>query len=189
MSILERAFWTSFVFVLLQLDSSCARADTKAQNNSAELINCAKYRAKKDRIPVYAKAETTSKVVHHMARGEFVCHIGEQGAFAIIDWRKHGLINQQGKGTGQKKGVAKSPDIEITYVRLVDLWEPRDGQTKGQSMGLFDRIREHIRFLRYGGVPDDARGPFRPYMDSVVDPIECEAGKICEKVKEKMKQK
>ena len=109
----------------------------------AELANCSYYRSKKADIPVYRDADTASEVVARLRLGEEVCYIGERAAFAIVDWSKQAVI----------RGAAESGAEEQRFVRLVDLWPPRESQSHGWGISEW--------WMRYGGAMDDPLGGLR----------------------------
>lgn len=150
-----------------------------------ELINCAHYRAKRDGVPVYEEGDTSSRVVAKLKLGENVCHIGERGDFAIVDWRKQDLINKREKD----KNAAKGP--ERVFIKLTDLWgDPRPARRNpGEPRDIYDQAKDQLDTMRHGLPPEDVYGPFRPIIDFLHSPIKCRAGKeICEKVEAEQRE-
>ncbi len=119
-----------------------AEPGDRAYRLRPELSNCSFYRSKKADVPVYLEADTASGVLDRLKLGEEVCYVGERAEYAILDWSKQGII----------RGAA-APAKEQAYVRLVDLWPPREHRSSG--WGLSDW------WGRYGGAMDDPLGGLR----------------------------
>lgn len=156
------------------------------ETSEEQLMNCAFYRSKRDGVPVYEKADRSSPVLHKLALGEYVCHIGSRGTFAILDWRKQSLINKEEKSTQEK---SKEPLPELAYVRLVDLWkDDRPRPSGAEDKDFFSQAKEHINSIGDSLAPDDIFGPLRPIIDIIHPPTKCRAGKICEKVEQEQRK-
>ena len=120
--------------------------------------------------------------------GERVCHVGERGDFAIIDWRKQARIN--GKSEIQNSN-RKTP--EAAFVRLVDLWPPEASSlpdpNAAKPKDTLEQAQDHMKAMRNELVREDIYGPFRPLVDFIFPPTECVAGEeICEKVEAEMRK-
>lgn len=107
------------------------------------MTNCSYYRAKKADVPVYREADTASEVIDRLRLGEEVCYVGERAAFAIVDWSKQPVI---------RSGAPVGAEAQ-RFVRLVDLWPPRESGAGG--WGISDW------WMRYGGAMDDPLGGLR----------------------------
>ena len=132
---------------------------------------CSYYRSKKEKVPVYAEPDTTSKVVSRLKLGQEVCYLGEQSGFAIVDWREKnaGLApppETENKDEDKPGAPAGGPapeanagimlDQNLAYIRLVDLWPPRAGKslsTTRKSIG--QRLSDFYTYIRSGGVPEE----------------------------------
>jgi hypothetical protein len=134
--------------------------------------NCKKYRAKTDNVPVYSRPSVSSARLKALKEGQEVCYIGEMDGFAIVDLRGPQGVDRRIK------------QDEVAYVKLFDLWEPEPKKQKKQ--GQRDQVQEFFNFWRQGGIPDDPIAPFRSLWGGAGPEMKCEAGKICEKVKEKL---
>ena len=147
-----------FYFLLLFLPTLVV-ADEAPED---DVKNCHRYRAKKERIPVYEQPDTTSAVVGHLRLGEHVCYVGEQQGYATVDWGVQHVFSSE-----RKKSSRKS---RLVFVRLVDLWEPVAGlgskQKKGPE-GFIAWMKSYYHYLRSGGVPEDGLIPYRPVIDLV----------------------
>lgn len=119
-----------------------------------ELSKCAFFRAKLERVLVYAEASTDARVIAQLSLGEKVCLIGEAKGFAIVDWSLQNSIGKQQRDMAVSQGVA--------FVRLVDLWEPQDvrGIKEYGVEGVLKRALQYYHYLRSGGVPEEAFFPF-----------------------------
>lgn len=138
---------------------------------------CAYYRAKTPDVPVYKAPDTTSQVVARLSSGEMVCHIGEQGEFAILDWSYQEEINGRGKRAKDAKTV-------LVFVRLADLWAP----ASTRPMDLVEQAKHYFYYMRQGAVPDDILAPFYPLIAPEGFEPKCQAGAICKRVKELQRQ-
>ena len=176
---------TTLVFGVVLSGNYAAVADDGQSKTAKEIVadsevNCALYRAKREAVPIYAEASTSSQVLDHLSLGERVCHVGEQGDFAIVDWRQQDGIN---RGRERSKKEYKG---ERVFARLVDLWPARDRSSKGIVDDTFRRMQDYYYYWRYGGVPDDVFGPVRPLVRPLDRGPTCEAGKICSEVRQKV---
>lgn len=164
----------SFVFVLscvavlsaLLVSSSHCRAEPAVGRPQ-----CSYYRSKKEKVPVYAEPDTTSKVVSRLKLGQEVCYLGEQSGFAIVDWREKnaGLAPQpeaENKSADKPAEPAGEPASEanagvmleqnLAYIRLVDLWPPRAGRSLSTSRkSIGQRLSDFYTYIRSGGVPEE----------------------------------
>jgi hypothetical protein len=138
---------------------------------------CAYYRAKAVDVPVYKKPDTTSQVVAKLSLGEMVCHIGEQGEFAILDWSYQEEINGRGKRGKGAKAV-------LVFARLADLWAP----PSTMPMDLVEQAKRYFYYMREGAVPDDILAPFYPLIAPEGFEPKCRAGAICKRVEELQRQ-
>ena len=118
------------------------------------------YKSKKEGVPVYQEADTTSLVIAHLSLGEEVCYVGEKDEFAILHWEKNSAsANEKEKHT-------------LAYARLVDLWAneryqklPQDETNQiPRPRNFFQKIKSYYYYLRSGGVPEDGLVPYRPII-------------------------
>ena len=130
---------------------------------------CKKYTAKHKSVQVYREPKEDAARVKVLKRGDEVCYIGEQGEFAIIE-----LENEL------KKKDLLSPD-DVGYVKLSHLWPP---MSKGKKQK--EHVKDFFKFWQDGGVADDPFAPFRSLWGGSGPEVECLAGKICERVREKI---
>jgi len=118
------------------------------------------YRSKKNEVPVYGEPDQTSEVVHRLRLGEKVCYIGEKGSFAILDWGSFLAVN--GEGVKEEK---------LSYARLVDLWPPKNGSGRKESLpglaGFFSKARSLFQRMGYGHPPEDALEPY----EQIIGPL------------------
>lgn len=138
-------------------------------------VQCWPHKAKRDEVPVFDEPETTSAVIGRLKLGEQVCGVGEQQGFAVIDWSRQDSVNNRPTMT--------KAEPELAFVRLVDLWPPAAEKTSAQH-DFPGRVKEFFSYLRSGGMPEDVLGPFGSFFSRKP---KCEAGKICEKLKEEQK--
>lgn len=122
-----------------------------AEENCGGLL----YRAKREGVPVYAEPDTTSRVVHRLTLGERVCYVGEQKAFAILDWREY--------------VPAEQTEPRVAFARLVDLWAPNE--RRGGVVGFFNRVKGFLYYIINGGVPEDPLLPYRPLIRDRAAPL------------------
>ncbi|MCB0321930.1 MAG: hypothetical protein KDD69_00100 [Bdellovibrionales bacterium] len=167
--------WRTYLFSsILTVFQLCIVLSATAQDEDADsLANCSHYKSKRAGVPVYEQPATTSKVLAKLELGELVCYVGEQEAFAIIDWRKQDELNQR-----EKQPRPEEP--ELAFVRLVDLW---DGQRSNAPRSYLEELRQFFHYIRYGGVPDDIWAPFRGIFGG--GEPQCRAGKICEEIEDR----
>lgn len=148
------------VWPTLELPLAYAQPATLPGPKSSGGPQCSYYRSKKEHIPVYAEADTTSAVVSKLKLGQEVCYIGEQGGFAIIDWRKEASKSSE-TPVRPAENEAEANEQSLVFVRLVDLWPPRAGKslsTREPTIG--ERVTDFYNYLRNGGVPESPVLPF-----------------------------
>ncbi len=152
------------VFLLAVVVTITISSYTRAEEEIASNCSGVLYKAKREGVPVYEERATTSQVLRHLTLGEKVCYIGEEGEFAMIDQRfKQNL-----------QVFSESEEPRVAFVRLVDLWNLRDRPVAGKrtSGGWFTRIRQFIKYIMSGGVPEDPLGPVRPIMGDEPSPAQ-----------------
>jgi hypothetical protein len=165
---------------------SSAEEEREKTAEQEALCNCAVYRAKRDAVPVYNEADTASGTKAKLKLGERVCYIGEQLGFAVVDWSKQDLLNER------TKRIPREDEQQLAFVKLSDLWRPRSGEAESRSQDSFDLVekaRLYLYYMRNGILTEDVLAPFRPFIYPFVSAPECQAGKICERVEEDLKQK
>jgi len=109
------------------------------------------YRSKKEQVPVFDEPALTGKILFQLSLGEKVCYVGEKERFAIVDLQRSAAL-----------GVL--PFQRLVFIRLVDLWPPRESQ-RGELKGdLVGNAKRYITQLLYGGVPDDALAPYKQFF-------------------------
>lgn len=121
------------------------------------------YRSKIEGVPVYADAAKTSQVLAKLSLGAEVCYLGERESFAIVEWP---LRTEKIIPLPEAEKADSDPQRKLAYVRLVDLWEPRDRARKRRT-GLLSTLKDYYYYMRSGGVPDDGLAPYRPLLNSV----------------------
>lgn len=144
----------------LDLPSAVAQPTSESEQKLSAKPQCSYYRSKKEHIPVYAEADTTSVVVSKLKLGQEVCYIGEQGGFAIVDWRKK-ISKASDTPIEAKEKSTEVNDQNLVFVRLVDLWPPKAGRslsTREPTIG--ERVTDFYNYLRNGGVPENPVLPF-----------------------------
>jgi len=140
-----------FAFLHLASLQATLRADEpKVDLSRPEFANCSWYRSKKADVPVYKEPDSTAQIEGRLNRGEKACYIGEQLGFAIIQW---GLQPALRGGTPEK-------EEHRGYVRLVDLWPPRN-----EPEPINDKVKDAYKFRQAGGVNEDPLWMLRPFLD------------------------
>jgi len=165
---------SSLSLVLLFVTSSVAAEDSERklkleqESRLKEACSGTLYRSKKDEVPVYGEPDQTAQVVHRLSLGEKVCYIGEKGTFAILDW-----------GSFLSVSGEKVQEERLSYVRLVDLWPPKNGSSRKESLpglaGFFSKARSVFQRMGYGHPPEDALEPYDP----IIGPLRNRQGKDC----------
>lgn len=190
-------------YLLVFLIVAPAWANEELGSAEEQLVNCAFYRSKRDGVPVYRKADRSSRVLRKLELGEYICHIGARGEFAILDWTKQDLINKKSdaeeaveagiaeKTVEEEPASSDSDEIdELAYVRLVDLWKDnRQRPSDLQPKDFISQAKEHLNSIGGSLAPDDVYGPLRPIIDVIHPPTKCRAGKeICDKVEKELQE-
>ncbi len=133
------------IFLLLLIPATALSEEKEVKEQE---VGCAGvfYKAKKDDVPVFDRADATGKVPHRLSIGEKVCYIGEEKDFVII-------TKDEGKA--------------LFFVRRTDLWAPKREKNRFGMIGVVDWIKEQYNYMRHGGVPEDGLLPYRPVLDIV----------------------
>jgi hypothetical protein len=79
---------------------------------------------------------------------------------------------------GGEKTVQKQPDKE-----QVEQGPAEDALNATNPQEVLESAKQHMQFLGYGKIPDDALAPYRPLLQPFAGEPQCIAGKICEKIK------
>lgn len=181
------SFCALFLFARPLVALAEEKSEEKSEEKKATVENCSLYRAKREKVPVYEKPTQSSPVVRKLILGEKVCYVGEQKGFAIIDWRLQEAVNSKNKKKAEGRSV-ESKKPQLVFVRLVDLWAPPPRVDPSKPGDMVEQVKRYFYYMRYGGVPEDILGPFRPYIDPFSGVPECQAGKICEMIEKEQEE-
>ena len=110
-------------------------------------------RSKRNEVPVYPEPDVTQKVKRRLTQGEVVCVVGEVGEFLILD---------SPKAQSQEKPPSQASVGQ--FVRKTDLWESEEN-SYGYKLSPIEKIKQYVKYLQSGGVPDDGLYIFRPLID------------------------
>ena len=105
------------------------------------------YKIRAESAPIYAEPDEASEVLFSLKISDRVCHIGEQGNFAILKLQDK----------SQSLGFASLRDVRPLRIEKEKSYAPG-------LIGVYERAVDYMRFMYYGGVPDDPFMPVRPLL-------------------------
>ncbi len=148
---------------------------------------CVRFRAKRQGAVVYEKPDSSSKQAGRLAYGEYVCVIGQEKAFAVVDWSRRDAVNERPASAGEKnesEDVKPAGAVDQVYVPLADLQPSYGALDYADPELIMEKAKIQMQRMRFGGMPEDGLAPYRPLLRPFTqEEPACRAGKICEKVK------